>query len=379
MQRHASSPRRTGPVAKQKGSAIAFYGVVLLLAGWAASATLYILYSDDALKLLAERLVSITRAYEGQISTLQAEVERLRSLKLIEQERVDRALSELARRQTAIETREAAITALGGKHTRLESIEAPQLRTSFDVAAMSATDVRLHNLSRAVASLEARQGATLDAMEAQIDARAERMRGVLSELGIERAGATAPASAPQGGPFLPVSRAPDDPLGQQILRIRAMKLAASALEQEIDAVPVRRPIEGAAEFSSGFGIRIDPFLRQPAMHTGIDFPGDTGDEVHAAAAGRVVQAERNGGYGLMVEIDHGNGLASRYAHLSAINVQQGQRVAPGEPIGRIGSTGRSTGSHLHFEVRIDGEPTDPQRFLRAGLRLRELSAAKLPR
>jgi murein DD-endopeptidase MepM/ murein hydrolase activator NlpD len=83
----------------------------------------------------------------------------------------------------------------------------------------------------------------------------------------------------------------------------------------------------------------------------------------------VTQAARNGGYGLMVEIDHGNGLASRYAHLSAIDVREGQQIAPGEMVGRVGSTGRSTGPHLHFEVRIDGEPADPHRFLRAGLRL----------
>ena len=105
------------------------------------------------------------------------------------------------------------------------------------------------------------------------------------------------------------------------------------------------------------------------MHTGIDFRGEPGDPVYATAAGRVTQAERNGGYGLMVEIDHGNGLVTRYAHLSAISVANGASVAPGDLIGRIGSSGRSTGPHLHYEVRIQGEAADPQRFLRAGLRL----------
>jgi murein DD-endopeptidase MepM/ murein hydrolase activator NlpD len=146
-------------------------------------------------------------------------------------------------------------------------------------------------------------------------------------------------------------------------------MSVGALEKEIDAIPVRRPTAGEADITSSFGVRLDPFLRQPAMHTGIDFRGDAGDPVHATAAGRVVQAERNGGYGQMVEIDHGNGLVTRYAHLSAIAVSNGAAVAPGDLIGRIGSTGRSTGPHLHYEIRMQGEASDPQRFLRAGLRL----------
>jgi murein DD-endopeptidase MepM/ murein hydrolase activator NlpD len=105
------------------------------------------------------------------------------------------------------------------------------------------------------------------------------------------------------------------------------------------------------------------------MHTGVDFRGEPGDPVRAAAAGKVVLAERNGGYCLMVEIDHGNGIATRYAHLSAVAVEAGGNVAPGALVGRVGSTGRSTGPHLHYEVRVNGEPVDPQKYLRAGLRL----------
>jgi hypothetical protein len=114
---------------------------------------------------------------------------------------------------------------------------------------------------------------------------------------------------------------------------------------------------------------MDPFLRTPAMHTGLDFRGSTGDPVRATANGRVESAGVNGGYGKMIEIDHGNGFSTRYAHLSAIEVKVGQSVRIGQIIGRVGSTGRSTGPHLHYETRIDGEAVDPQKFLRAGLRL----------
>ena len=105
------------------------------------------------------------------------------------------------------------------------------------------------------------------------------------------------------------------------------------------------------------------------MHTGLDFRGDTGDPVRATANGTVTVAGWNGGYGKMVEVDHGNGLATRYGHLSAIEAQVGQTVKIGQIVGRVGSTGRSTGPHLHYETRVDGEAVDPQKFLRAGSRL----------
>jgi len=105
------------------------------------------------------------------------------------------------------------------------------------------------------------------------------------------------------------------------------------------------------------------------MHTGIDMRGETGEPVHATAAGRITIAGRDGGYGNMVEISHGNGLSTRYGHLSEIDVAVGQMVRIGQVIGKIGSTGRSTGPHLHYETRINGEAVNPQKFLRAGLRL----------
>jgi murein DD-endopeptidase MepM/ murein hydrolase activator NlpD len=121
--------------------------------------------------------------------------------------------------------------------------------------------------------------------------------------------------------------------------------------------------------SSGFGARLDPFLRSWAMHSGIDFRGATGEPVFSAASGRVAHAGMLGGYGLLVEIDHGNGIVTRYAHLSRIDVKEGDMVGVGQRVGRIGSTGRSTGPHLHYETRINGEAVDPMRFLRAGIRL----------
>jgi murein DD-endopeptidase MepM/ murein hydrolase activator NlpD len=131
-------------------------------------------------------------------------------------------------------------------------------------------------------------------------------------------------------------------------------------------MPVRRPLSGEASVSSPFGYRPDPFLGRPALHPGVDLVQTFGAEIYSTAAGRVVHAGPFGGYGNMVEVDHGNGLATRYGHMSEVLVTEGQEVKAGAVLGRIGSTGRSTGPHLHYEVRVNEEPVDPERFLEAG-------------
>ena len=131
------------------------------------------------------------------------------------------------------------------------------------------------------------------------------------------------------------------------------------------AIPSRRPV-GDARLGSAFGNRIDPFRKQVAFHSGVDFALRTGSDVLAAAGGRVRFAGTRGGYGKLIEIDHGNRLVTRYAHLSRMHVQAGDVVTPEERIGAVGSTGRSTGPHLHFEVLHKGRFVDPQRFLALG-------------
>jgi murein DD-endopeptidase MepM/ murein hydrolase activator NlpD len=130
-------------------------------------------------------------------------------------------------------------------------------------------------------------------------------------------------------------------------------------------LPVRYPLVGDAILSSPFGYRPDPFLGRPALHPGVDMVQPYGSEIKATAVGRVTHAGPMGGYGNCVEIDHGNGIVTRYGHMSEVLVEDGETVAIGQTLGRIGSTGRSTGAHLHYEVRVDGEPVDPERFLTA--------------
>jgi murein DD-endopeptidase MepM/ murein hydrolase activator NlpD len=138
-------------------------------------------------------------------------------------------------------------------------------------------------------------------------------------------------------------------------------------------VPTQQPVQDG-QVGSSFGWRIDPFTGRSALHTGLDFQADTGTAILAAAGGVVVAQEVHPGYGNMLEIDHGNNLITRYAHASKVWVKKGDLVKRGQKVAAVGSTGRSTGPHLHFEVMVQGVPQDPQKFLAAG---RDLPVVKV--
>ena len=132
------------------------------------------------------------------------------------------------------------------------------------------------------------------------------------------------------------------------------------------AVPSDKPVQADVSFTSGFGFRSDPFHAGAAMHPGIDLAGAYGTPIYATADGTVLRAGWNaGGYGNLVEVDHGRGITTRYGHMSAILVSAGQHITRGQQIGRMGSTGRSTGNHLHYEVRIDGRAVNPIPFMKS--------------
>ena len=203
---------------------------------------------------------------------------------------------------------------------------------------------------RRVQIIEQRQRALAAALANQdIDAAA-----------LERLGFT-PASVTEGvgGPF---DAANADPTFKQLFSSwkKLDNLASGAI-----AVPSDKPVKTAA-FTSGYGVRSDPFRGAAAMHPGIDLAGPMGTPIYATAEGTVLRAGWNsGGYGNLVEIDHGRGIATRYGHLSQILIHAGDHITRGQLIARMGSTGRSTGSHLHYEVRIDGRPVNPIPFMKS--------------
>lgn len=173
--------------------------------------------------------------------------------------------------------------------------------------------------------------------------------------------AEARVAAPTGGPLLPAS-AGEAVADQQFRSLFMTWKKLDNLEQGVIAIPSVQPV-AKLQFTSNFGIRSDPFRGTAAMHAGVDIPGPVGTPIYATADGIISHSGRAGGYGNLIEINHGKGIATRYGHLSRIMVADNVRVVRGQLIGLMGSTGRSTGPHLHYEVRIDGHAVNPMPFL----------------
>jgi len=405
---HAGKQVRFGPVA--------FWiviGTVTLLGMWSAATATYFAFRDDVLTRLIARQAEMQYAYEDRIAELRAKVDRTTSRQLLDQEQFDQKLDQVMRRQSALESRATALGAIPDLQTT-GSIRAPSRGAAAADPAASAVpkpspisdtavfvappdrEARLESrapvsgrapatrlaknqgvdnvivrLQNSLDQIEGRQLAALNSLEDRMESRMRRMRGVFTDLGLDmtQLEAATPRAA-MGGPFVPVKLGPDaGPFERQLYRINLTRAQIDRLNRTLALVPYRKPVIGEIEFTSGFGVRSDPFLGRPAMHTGLDFRAATGDPVRATANGKVASSGWSGGYGRMVEIDHGNGLSTRYGHLSEINVKVGDSVRIGQVIGTVGSTGRSTGPHLHYETRIDGDAVDPQKFLRAGVRL----------
>ncbi len=177
----------------------------------------------------------------------------------------------------------------------------------------------------------------------------------------------APRTIAMGGPFEPIPAnvpAADAQADRQFRSLFMTWKKLDSLERSVIAIPSAQPVS-AMSYTSNFGVRADPFRGTAAMHAGVDIPGAIGTPVYATADGIVSRAERAGGYGNLVEVNHGRGIATRYGHLSKLLVSPNERVVRGQLIALMGSTGRSTGSHLHYEVRIDGQAVNPVPFLQS--------------
>jgi murein DD-endopeptidase MepM/ murein hydrolase activator NlpD len=387
-------------------------GTVVVLGMWSAATATYFAFRDDVLTRLIARQAEMQYAYEDRIAELRAKVDRTTSRQLLDQEQFDQKLDQIMKRQTALESRATALGAIPDssatgsirppargaaadapatgtpkpspisdtvifvappdREARLES-RAPVITKAQpnQFAKVQGVDNVLVRLQSSLDQVERRQMAALSSVEDNMESRVRRMRGVFTDLGLDMAQLEAATPrAGVGGPFVPVKLPADaGAFERQLYRINVTRAAVERLNRTLALVPYRKPVIGEVEFTSGFGVRSDPFLGRPAMHTGLDFRAAMGDPVRATANGKVASSGWMGGYGRMVEVDHGNGLSTRYGHLSEINVKVGDVIKIGQVIGAVGSTGRSTGPHLHYETRIDGDAVDPQKFLRAGVRL----------
>ena len=279
-------------------------------------------------------------AMERKVDALRAEVA---SAKLVAREHAAR-----------LEARHAALAAMIEGNPDAKTLAA-MLPALSDQGEGVAADVAL-----AFTSVDKGQAALANKLRTATDARYAQTAGLMRSLGI-----SAVSGGGMGGPYEPVTDAPAA-TGKADPNFRALFDSWKRLDQlqtTLISVPSQKPVENVS-VNSGFGVRSDPFRGGRAMHAGVDIPGPIGTPIYATADSIVGRTGWVGGYGNLIELEHGKGIQTRYGHLSSISVTPGQRVKRGQLIGLMGSTGRSTGSHLHYEVRLDGRAVNPIPFLR---------------
>jgi murein DD-endopeptidase MepM/ murein hydrolase activator NlpD len=256
--------------------------------------------------------------------------------------------------------------------------DVPSAATAAPVDAKTAITAKKIGLAvpeaAGLAQLEARQIAFAERMTQIAITRSLKAEGAIRQFGLNPDQLANEAKQGMGGPFIPFfgrkQKVVSDP---RFTRMLTALNRMQAMENALAGIPTSMPA-AVGLMSSSFGYRSDPFTGGGAMHSGLDFKGPIGTPILATADGKITFAGWQGGYGNTIEITHSNGLVTRYAHMSGFNVSLGQNVSRGVQIGRMGSTGRSTGSHLHFEVRINGAAINPMKFLEANPDVLEIQA-----
>lgn len=368
-------------------------------------ATSYLVLRDDLIGASIARQARLQHAYEDRISSLRAQVDRITSRQLLDQRLMETKVSELLQRQSQLSRRHGRLspileraegerpadaptpeakpdrradagtvqTAEPGRFASFTSSLSPDFSfwsTRSEGAGMFSAadraDVLFATINKSLRTIETEQIDRVATLAEDADRTANAISAALEQAGLA---VEDTASTGLGGPLIAI----DDQTTFET-RVRELDEALSRLEtlkKAALATPIHNPAQGFA-ISSSFGVRRDPLLGTPAMHAGIDFRVPYGGAVRAAGAGTVVSAGWNGGYGRMVEIEHGDGMTTRYAHMSKITVKAGDRVERGTVVGKTGSSGRSTGPHLHYEVRRNGTAIDPLRFIKAGKKIAQL-------
>lgn len=288
---------------------------------------------------------------EAQVSQAEDRVARYR-------ENVGDVASDLARRQQFIEK---MVEAHIGD---LPEGEGDQAAASSDDAATLKKVSAAMPEAGGLARVEASQLAFVDRLTRYADQRAEAATAAISKLGLNPRSMVSSAHTAEGGPLIRLATQTDGSVDPRFRKLGASLARMEALENGLASIPQVQPAH-VAYVSSSYGYRSDPFTGSAAFHAGLDFPGPMGSPIYAAAKGRVSFVGRRQGYGNCIEIRHGNGLMTRYGHLSKFDAHVGEKVEAGTRIAAMGSTGRSTGSHLHFEVRVNGKPVNPRPFLEA--------------
>lgn len=384
LQRHQAPHRPPAasvvPVAKPRFPLMGLVLIALIISN-AIFATGFFLNTEIDV-LLGIREQQVVRAYEDRVTGLRMQVDRLRSSQVANRGNINLQMQELMRRQGELNQRQNYVRSLASRASELglaslaqtplktgsadKSIITGSLDTSGDSTPFSPDTLSLH--------LDSMNQQTLGAL-AMLEESARDERDIIRK-NLRSLGVRLPAHQSQdavGGPYLPAEGfgPPDETFIDSAQRVTISLAALDHAKKYLLTAPLLQPIRGKIKVSSRYGSRRDPFHGKRAFHAGIDFKAKTGTPVRATGAGKVVFAGRRGGYGNSVEIEHTDGLTTRYGHLSKIYVHTGAHVEAGQNIGAVGATGRATGPHLHYEVRdSDGDTSDPAMFIRTGYKLR---------
>lgn len=353
-----------------------FYGLFAGLVATNALTLVAFLMSHDIASIINGQSGQVISAYQDRVAQLRLEVDRLHSRNYAQSGDINLQLHEIAQQQEVLLEQHQYVKALAEKANELGLPTAPIAATAPIDTAAELTGSADEQVAAAAANVKQMMDESRSALASISQSATQSADAILTELhglGIQPA---QPAEADGvGGPFLPPEDgAQADDIVDDANSVLSALLRFKAAREAIDTAPVHKPFDGVLRQSSTFGNRRDPFTGRAAFHSGIDFPAPSGTSVLSAGAGTVSFVGEQSGYGNVVEIDHGNGLVTRYAHLSAFLVKEGQPVATGTPIAKVGTTGRSTGPHLHFEVRRNETAINPQQFLNVGARLQQFAA-----
>jgi murein DD-endopeptidase MepM/ murein hydrolase activator NlpD len=358
---------------------VLFYGGFAALAATNVLTLVGFLMAPDVSRLFAQQNGSVFTAYEDRIAQLRLEVDRLQSRHYAQAGDINLQLQELAQTQEVLVEQHQYVKQLAEKAAAL-GIDSAGAPAAADAAsdndltpapdAPAATDgdagAQVAAAARTVNQMMEESRLALATLSDEASAKTDKIVGTLATVGIKPKLPDGDADA-EGGPLLP----PVDGVEATSLIDEANGVAAAldrfkAARDAAALAPIHKPVKTMTRVSSIFGNRKDPFTGRLAFHSGIDFAAPRGTTVLSAGAGIVSFVGQISGYGNVVEVTHSGGLITRYGHLSAFLVKEGDPVSTGSPIARVGSTGRSTGPHLHFEVRRSDNAVDPARYLNAG-------------
>jgi murein DD-endopeptidase MepM/ murein hydrolase activator NlpD len=361
-----------------------FYGVFALLVMTNVAALLALLMSPDISRLIDGQTATTIAAYQDRIAQLRLDVDRLHSRQFAQTGDINLQLQELAQEQEVLAEQHQYVKALADKASELgigpvgDPVPAapskpvplaplPQASLTTGTTGEAAIEQAGHQVRQMMDDSRT----ALATISAEANTSTDEILSSLKEMGIKPNLPTTDDGDGMGGPLLPpqADDADSESLVDQANDVAAALTRFKAARVAIEDAPIHMPVPANTHISSPFGNRTDPFTGRVAFHPGIDFPWPTGTTVKSAGQGKVVYVGQINGYGNVVDIDHGGGIVTRYGHLSAFLVAKGDEVVTGTPIARVGSTGRSTGPHLHFEVRRDDSPVNPAPYLDLGRRL----------